>query len=351
MRVHVLQLIVGDRLISDSYNSIGLHLLSAGAVLDAGDITMLSRHNIDYVDIAPRGGTEDTAADTNENASTTATPEQTLAFFDAIEGIKDLFQHAGDGAIIDDEEVEASFSPLIESFENEKDVVSLLLSLNSKDDYTYQHSVQVGMLSYYIAKWMNKNEQEALFVGKAGYLHDIGKSRIPSSILQKPGRLTAEEYNEIKKHTIYGYEIIINSLHDQELAYAALQHHERMDGTGYPLRKKSHEIHWIARIVAVADVYSAMICNRVYQQKRDLLFVLKELHRMSFGELDPAVTQVFIKHMIPNFIGKKACLNDGRIGTIVMTNPTDFFRPLIQVDDQFIDLSQTSGLEISTIAM
>ena len=77
---------------------------------------------------------------------------------------------------------------MIESFQEEKDVVSLLLSLNSKDDYTYQHSVQVGMLSYYIAKWMNKSEKEALHIGKAGYLHDIGKSKIHSDILHKPGK-------------------------------------------------------------------------------------------------------------------------------------------------------------------
>lgn len=87
---------------------------------------------------------------------------------------------------------------------------------------------------------------------------------------------------------------------------------------------KSTEIHSYSLIVAVADVYSAMISKRVYQDKRDLLFVLKELHRMSFGQLDPKITQVFIRNMIPNFIGKTVSLSDGRVGTIVMTNPTDF---------------------------
>ncbi|UJF34696.1 HD-GYP domain-containing protein [Paenibacillus hexagrammi] len=348
MRIHVLQLFVGDKLISDTYNSSGLHLLSAGTVLDSSDILMLNRHHVEYVSIEPR---QDEAIPQNVNADIKASPAQSLAFESAIQGIKSLFSNAGAGDTIVNEVIEKAFNPLIDSFQGEKDVVSLLLSLNSKDDYTYQHSVQVGMLSYYIAKWMGKSELEALHLGKSGYLHDIGKSRIDQNILQKPGKLTSKEYDEIKKHTIYGYEILRSSLQDTAMALAALQHHERMDGSGYPLRKKDKEIHPFAQIVAVADVYSAMICHRVYQQKRDLLIVLKELNRMSFGELDPQITQVFIRQMIPNFIGKKVSLSDGRTGTIVMTNPSDFFKPLIRINQEFFDLSQIGHVEITNIAM
>ncbi|NEW07804.1 HD-GYP domain-containing protein [Paenibacillus sp. SYP-B3998] len=348
MRIHVLQLIVGDKLISDSYNSVGLHLLSSGTVLDAGDILMLNRHNIDYVDILPRE-TEDPEQD--ERTQYQVTPEQSDCFHKAIDGIKQLFKCAGFGDKLVNNDVETAFNPLIQSFQGEKDVVSLLLSLNSQDDYTYQHSVQVGMLSYYMAKWMYKSDKEALLIGKAGYLHDIGKSKIDPSILEKPGKLTNDEYNEIKKHTIYGYEIIRDSLQDNTIALVALQHHERFDGSGYPMRRTKTEIHSYSTIIAVADVYSAMISNRVYQESRDLLFVLKELHRMSFGQLDPKITQIFIRNMIPNFIGKKVSLSDGRAGTIVMTNPSDFFRPLIKIKNEFVDLSQLNGVEITQIAM
>ncbi|SDN22544.1 HDIG domain-containing protein [Paenibacillus sp. yr247] len=349
MRIHVLQLIVGDKLISDSYNMVGLHLLSSGTVVDASDILMLNRHNVEYVDISPRGSVD--VIELDKTVAYEVNITQLNSFNDSITGIKDIFQSAGNGDSITNDVIESAFNPLIESLEEEKDVVSLLLSLNSKDDYTFHHSVQVGMLSYYIAKWMNKSEKEALFIGKAGYLHDIGKSKIPTDILYKPGKLTNDEFNEIQKHTIYGYEIIKNSLKDNTLALVALQHHERMDGTGYPLRKKGTEIHSYSLIVAVADVYSAMISNRVYQEKRDLLFVLKELHNMSFGQLDPKITQVFIRNMIPNFIGKKVALSDGRVGTIVMTNPSDFFRPLININNQFLDLSQLKDVEITQIAI
>lgn len=345
MHIHVLQLIVGDRLISDSYNTKGLHLLSAGTVVDASDILMLNRHNVEYVDITPRV----TEIDLEPAELSQAKLAQLTCFHDCISGIKDIFLTAETEGILSNQKIESAFNPLIESLEEENDVVSLLISLTSQDDYTYLHSVQVGMLSYYIAKWMDKSEKEALIIGKAGYLHDVGKCKIPLEIRNKPDKLTNDEFSDMQRHTIYGYEIIKNSLKDNTLALVALEHHERMDGTGYPLRKKNTEIHSYSRIVAVADVYSAMINDRVYQKKRDLLFVLKELHRMSFGQLDPKITQVFIRHMIPNFIGKKVSLSDGRVGTIVMTNPSDFFRPLINIDHEFLDLSQLHGVEITAI--
>ena len=160
------------------------------------------------------------------------------------------------------------------------------------------------------------------------------------SILNKPESLTAQEYDLVKQHTIYGHDIIQNSFGDTLHAKVALEHHERMDGTGYPNQMNGDQVHPVSKIVAVADVYSAMISSRVYQKKRDLLFVLKELYRMSFTELDPFTTHTFIKHMIPNFIGKRVELNTGETGTIIMTHPSEFFRPLIQIEDQFIDLDR-----------
>lgn len=106
----------------------------------------------------------------------------------------------------------------------------------------------------------------------------------------------------------------------------------------------------MSRVIAIADIYSAMSSDRAYQAKRDLLCVLKELYRLSFDELDAEMTLTFISRMIPNFIGKRAQLSDGRWGTIIMTHPTDPFRPLVHVDDAFIDLSVERELEIDRIS-
>jgi putative nucleotidyltransferase with HDIG domain len=348
MRIHVLKLEAGDRLSQDSFNSFGLNVLASGTLLDEDAIEKLNMHHIDYVDIIPRMIATPQIIESTNNPSY---EEQVLAFSDAIHGIKHLFHSVQVDGLIDDEHVEASIYPLIDSVQQQKDVVSLLISLNSKDDYTYQHCVQVGVLSYYIAKWLDISHEESLIIGKAGYLHDIGKCKIDDSILNKPGRLSVDEFNEIKKHTVYGYDIIGKSLQDETLALAALQHHEREDGKGYPMAKSGADIHHYAKIVAVADVYSAMTSNRVYQAKQDLFVVLKEIYRMSFGQLDPQAAQVFIEHMIPNFIGKSVVLSDGRTGMIIMTNPSDFFKPLVKIEDEFIDLAHQSGIEIVSVAM
>lgn len=347
MRIPIEDLQIGDRTGTDVFNWNGLLVVSAHTVLNAEDIEKLQRHNIDYIDVMIRfDGQAAPAVTAPASARALA---QTAAYQEAVGGIKQLFQDIELQGSIQDEQVEQCFSPLARQMEQENDVVALLLTLNNKDDYTYQHSVQVGMISYYIAKWLGQSEDEALLAGKAGYLHDIGKSRIDKAILQKPSKLTDEEYGLIKQHPRFGYEMIEASGLNKALAFAALQHHERLDGTGYPSGLKGHEMHPVAKIVAVADIYSAMISQRVYQKKQGLLQVLKELHRMSFGQLDPQITQVFIRNMLPNFIGKKALLSSGEIGTIIMTHPTDFFRPLVQAGEDFINLAETSGLDIDEV--
>jgi len=347
LRIPIEDLQIGDRTGADVFNWNGLLVVSAHTVLNAEDIEKLQRHNIDYIDVMIRfDGQAAPAVTAPASARALA---QTAAYQEAVGGIKQLFQDIELQGSIQDEQVEQCFSPLARQMEQENDVVALLLTLNNKDDYTYQHSVQVGMISYYIAKWLGQSEDEALLAGKAGYLHDIGKSRIDKAILQKPSKLTDEEYGLIKQHPRFGYEMIEASGLNKALAFAALQHHERLDGTGYPSGLKGHEMHPVAKIVAVADIYSAMISQRVYQKKQGLLQVLKELHRMSFGQLDPQITQVFIRNMLPNFIGKKALLSSGEIGTIIMTHPTDFFRPLVQAGEDFINLAETPGLDIDEV--
>ncbi len=350
MRVHITDVRSGDRLAEDIFNSFGLHVLSKGATLNDRELSRMFQHQIDYVEIEWREGASSAKtekAETNPSYNPLLLP----LYHDAIAGAEQLFERALEEGRIYEEDVKESFQPLVENFRTERDVVSLLLMLNSQDDYTYQHSVQVGMLSYYIARWLGWNEEETVRAGKAGFLHDIGKCQITEVILNKPNKLTEEEYLEIKNHPTFGYEILKSSFDDPVIALAALQHHERMDGKGYPLGLTRDDIHPMARVVAVADVYSAMISSRVYSEQKDLLHVLREMQELSFNELDPDITHTFIRHMVPNFIGKKVELTSGDIGTIVMTHPTDYFRPLVQVGDRFIDLSVHRKQEIKQVFM
>lgn len=349
MRVHVLDLINGDRLTNDTFNSYGLHVLSKGTIVNNQEISRLFQHQIDYVDIEDRVTEEIKTRILENTVNPKWLPTMQPIYENAVKNFEGLFTKALNQGKVEDEEVSSMLQPLLNNLQMERDVVSMLLLLNTDDDYTYQHSVQVGMLSYYLAAWVGFSNEEAVQIGKAGFLHDIGKCQLQAEVLNKPGKLTDEEYEEVKKHTIYGHDIISNSFDEPYLAIGALQHHERIDGTGYPNGLLGDEIHPVAKIISVADIYSAMISERVYRQKRDLLFVLKELYRMSFNKLDPHTTHTFIKHMMPNFIGKRVKLVSGEIGIIIMTHPSEFFRPLIQIDDQFIDMSIERDYEIEHV--
>lgn len=346
MRVHVTDLKNGDRLSRDVVNDNGLQVLSGGTALSSQEISRLLQHQIEYVDIEARSANDTIPRTLETTVSPKWLPAVKPLYENAVNKMSELYAEASEHGHIDIRKAADAFTPLLNNLQLERDVVSMLLLLNTKDDYACQHSVQVGMLSYYLAAWVGYSGEETLKIGKAGYLHNIGNCRLDDRILNKPGELSEEEFEKVKRHTVYGCEILTASSDDPVLAIGALQHHERFDGTGYPEGLSGDRIHPVAKIVAVADIYSAMISERVYRKKRDLWFVLNELYRLSFSELDPYTTQTFIKHMMPNFIGKRVDLTSGGQGIIVMTHPTEFFKPLIQVEDRFIDLTLEREYEI-----
>lgn len=348
MKVHIMDLSSGDRLKVDAFNRYGVLVLQKDTFLTNDAIVKLMQHGIDFVDIEPM------ILDHNFNSKSPISDSvQKLKphFDEAVEGFEDIFLSALANGTYDEAKVDGLLEPMINGLVEQKDVVSLLLLLGDNDNYTYNHSLQVGMLSYYIASWLGYPKEEAYLVGKAGYLIDIGKSKLPQEILTKPGKLTTEEFEIVKQHAQYGHDIILNSTGDSISAQVALEHHERDDGSGYPKGLTDEQIHPYAKITAVADVYTAMTSNRVYQSKHEFLAVLRELNSLSFGKLSPRPTQALINHLLPNFIGKKVLLTSGEIGSIVMTNQTDFFRPLVQTDSRFIDLSKEREMAITEVYM
>ncbi|BFH70060.1 MAG: HD domain-containing protein [Paenibacillus dendritiformis] len=350
VKVHVLSVTDGDIVAKDIFNSHGLLVISAGTRLKEKDIALLLRHHLDYIDIEEKKAESMTTLP--QLASASGSDRLQSSYREAVGGVENLFYEAAAHGHIQDEQVEKTLTPLIHQIKAERDVVSLLLMMGTEEDCAYQHSVQVGMLSYYLAKWLNYNETDAVRVGKAGFLHDIGMALVDADTSSPARGIPGEEEAEKrKKHTRFGCDLLRGTYEDEWLYLAALQHHERMDGSGYPLGLKEDEIHPVSRIVAIADVYSEMTSACSGLQKQNLFCVLRELHAMSFGQLDPTMTHTFIRNMVPNFLHKQARLNDGRTGVIVMSNQTELFRPLVQIDQEFVDLAQRRQLEIDHVYM
>lgn len=346
MKTHVMELQEGDRLKTDVFNRAGLHVLPKGTSIHTEEIALLIRQSIDYVDIEQREG---------EAASPAVDPKsftQRLRdnFYFTIKGYQSIFLEALTTGKFNQNMVDQHLVPMLEVLDRNKDVVSLLIAFTEDDVNVYNHSLQVGLLSYYIATWLGYSPDECYEISKAGYLHDIGKSQVRQSLRNRDHELTGEEQEEMKRHTTYGYEIIRKSTGEDITALVALQHHEHEDGSGYPGGLRKEKIHPYAEIVAVANAYIGLSSPEGSRERQDLLTVLRKIYELGFGKLNEKAVQALTRNLLPNFIGKKARLSNGETVTIVWNNPADIFKPLVQIDEErFRDLSRERSIELEQV--
>ncbi|EGO64239.1 HD-GYP domain-containing protein [Acetonema longum DSM 6540] len=226
-------------------------------------------------------------------------------------------------------------------------IVNLLFNMQRVDDYTFHHSVNVAAVAGLIGKWLKLPEGQQNELIQAGLLHDIGKSQIPLEILNKPGKLTEQEFREMQRHSEYGYAMIKDSEEvSTAVKQAVWQHHERMDGTGYPLGTGGEKIGLFGRIIAVADLYDALTSDRVYRRRMTPFEAMDLLMQERFNKVDTHICTVFLDQMRNFFIGNQVKLTDGREAEIVFM-PPEATRPLVKTQDgAFIDLSRRRELDI-----
>ncbi|WP_339157557.1 HD domain-containing phosphohydrolase [Paenibacillus sp. FSL W8-0186] len=349
MKTHVMELKAGDRLREDTFNGAGLHILPKGTVIQTEEIALLIRQSIDYVDIDPRDRGSEEAYSSNVADSIGFSQELRKNFDKTIQAFQAIFLEALTTGKFNQSMVDEQLLPTLEALDDRKNITTLLYMLSNDDVNIYNHSLQVGLLSYYIATWLGYSREECHEISKAGYLHDIGKSRVRQSIKNKT-ELQGEELEEMRRHTHYGYEIIRESIKDNKtIALAALQHHEYEDGSGYPMGTGRTEIHPYSQIVAVANAYVEMTTSPRRQPHDSLITVLRKVYELGFGKLNERAVQALTQNLLPNFIGKRVQLSNGENATIVYNNPTDIFKPLVKVDDFFRDLARERDIEIVEI--
>lgn len=220
---------------------------------------------------------------------------------------------------------------------------------NHKEDYTYRHSVNVAITAGVLGKWLGLEEEVVHNLILAGLLHDIGKARIPLDILHKPANLDSSEMKIMKKHTVLGYSLLQSTERVSKLVKLwILQHHERLDGSGYPYAFKGGQISYHAQIIAVADIYDAMTSQRFHREADTPFSVIDELSGEMFGKLDPQICTTFLDNLAKSLIGNTVRLNTGTEAKIIYMDSSRLgTKPLLKTDGgECIDLEKTSDIRI-----
>lgn len=248
---------------------------------------------------------------------------------------------------------EALLSCALDLFARHSTTISMfdmLHNMRKITDSTYAHSLNVSLISRMIGMWQDYNADDLETLTLGGLLHDIGKSKIPPEIINKPGRLTPEEYELVKKHSEYGYELLKNQNVSVRIKKIALTHHERCDGSGYPIGLIGDDIDDFANIVAIADVYDAMTADRCYRRGVCPFEVIATFEREGLGKYKPQFITSFLEHIANTYINNDVMLSNGMTGKIVLINKHRLTHPVVRLEDGiFINLEKRPELYVQTI--
>lgn len=238
---------------------------------------------------------------------------------------------------------------IMEGTTNTYQLMDILSNIRYFDDSTYAHSLNVAMLANILGRWLHLGDHDLKTLTVAGMLHDIGKVLIPPEIIKKPGRLTQQEFETIKQHPLKGYQLLKSKGVDENICQAALLHHEKCDGSGYPLGLKGDKINNMAKLITIIDIYEAMTANRVYRQGICPFAVIQLFEEEGYSKYDPRYLLPFLQGISDTYLHNNVMLSDGREGEIILTNKNQVSRPGIMVDNVFVDLAKHPDLSIIAI--
>ena len=249
---------------------------------------------------------------------------------------------------IDNEEIISEIHGVFEKHSTGLGIMAMMLNIQEIDASTFQHCVNVAIISRVCGGWLGITDEKELDVlTMCGLYHDIGKSLVPHSILTKPGKLSNEEFARMAEHPLLGYNLLMDAEVDRRIKLAALQHHERNDGSGYPYGLSKDFISPFSKIIAITDVYDAMTADRCYRAGICPFEVIAQFQREDKAKYDQNILQIFLKNIADSYIGTGVLLSDGSRGVISMINSTALSSPLIKVDDgSFVDLRERTDLYI-----
>ena len=355
-RVKTSELKPGMVLASDVYNYQDQLVLSAGMVLTEKAIKILSFYSIFFVRVEDPKALEPKKEVVQESYSSRVRHSEAFkrykeAFEHNVELMKILMED-----FVEEEPTEEAVNAVVnnaiqmlEDKQSDSNVFDMLHNMREYDDQTYAHSLNVALICNVLAKWLGMSEKDQKLAFTCGILHDVGKLKIPSEVINKQDKLTKEEYELIKTHTIEGYNHIRNLDIDDHIKKTVLMHHERYDGTGYPLGTKGDEIDKFARICAIADVYEATTSARKYRGASSPFHVVDIFEKEGLKQYDTHMVMTFLEKIVDNYMLNRVRLTNDMEGEIVYINKNALSRPVVKCGDKFIDLSKEKDISIKEL--
>ena len=307
--------------------------LAKDVILSDGRLLLLAGYAIKplYIRKLEAFGITDVYIEENTFIPVTGLEEEKV-YNHAASMIKNIFAITSDGKSPDVKDVKNTVSDIINRVMEKETIMLQLTGIKDIDNYTFLHSVDVCIYSTIIGKKLGYGSDSLMTLGMGAVLHDIGKCKVSAELLSKPDKLNNREYSEMKLHSTLGYEILKNSYgFNTKIANIALQHHEKWDGTGYPLGLSSNRIDPLARIVSIADVYDALTSDRVYK-KKELPHKAADYINRNAGKLfDPHIVELFINNIAAYAEGTLVLLSSGELGSVLSPGRTGRSRQMINV--------------------
>ena len=234
------------------------------------------------------------------------------------------------GRMIDMNQARNAVNDIVDSVLCNKDALAWLTKIKNKDDYTAEHSLNVCVLAATFARHLGHAEHEIRHIALCGLLHDVGKSKIPTKILNKEGRFTDEEFDIMRQHTTFGRDLLVSLPKIDHIAIdVAHSHHERMDGSGYPRGLFAQQIPYYSKVIALVDCYDAITSSRCYDGARSSLNALDIIYKCKGVQFDEELALEFIKCIGIYPSGALVEFSNNELGIILSVNPENKLRPRV----------------------
>ena len=340
----------------DVLNDSGQLLFPAGARLTEKAITRMRFHAIPFIRIYIENPSDavDDGVDEQSFFEKLRDTEEFKEFNEKFTDVAATFEEEmrrvlREGGDTDSTSLSNGVKKILGSCRSGIQVFDLLHCSRTYDEVVFAHSLNVAIISAGLGGWLHFSAEDIDTLIVCGIYHDIGKLVIPKEIIDKPGPLTPEEFDVIKTHTTKGYAILNKMNLDRRVKLAALMHHERSDGSGYPFGVTGDRVDDLTKVIAIADVYEAMTAPRKYRKARCPFEAVRMFESSGLALYDTSFLMTFLEHITMCYMGYRVRLNDGTIGTIVYINKQDDTRPMIRVGSEYINLFRNPELFIEEI--